>query len=219
MNQSLDSRSLFLEEFIKRLIIKSRVQPKIEKRVVLLEKLEEVVVSPPRLEIEHKKIEPVRKIEQVIAKKPEKPIITSKTIEISAAAPKMPQIKPIIPQAKPMMPPTPQMPKITIMERLTRIFADPGVQMLNCPGPNKNILITRLGMVQTSQLSFNENEIKEFMNELSEKTRIPLIPGLIKVIFQNLIITAVVSEFVGTKFVAERRPQLSIQTPPRIQFR
>jgi hypothetical protein len=140
------------------------------------------------------------------------PIITPKTIEISA--PGMPKIPPL----KPAAPPTPQTQKMTITERLTRIFSDPGIQMLNCPGPDKNILITRLGVVQTSQISFNENEIKEFMNELSEKTRIPLIPGLIRVIFQNLMITAVISEFVGTKFIAERR-QLPMQAPPRTQFR
>lgn len=221
MNQILDFRSLFLEEFIKRMIIKSGPQrPKIEKKEVLLEKLEEAVVSPPKLVIEHKKIEPVRKIFPIVAKKPAQPTFTPKVIKIGTPEiPKLPSTKPIIPQAKPIITPTPQTPKITIMDRLNRIFSDPGVQVLNCPGPDKNITITRSGMMQTSPFSFNEKEIKEFMNELSEKTRIPLIPGIIKVIFQNLIITAVVSEFVGTKFIAERRQQGQLQAPPRIQFR
>jgi len=242
MNQTLDFRSLFLEEFIKRIIIKSGPQrPKIEKKEVLLEKLEEAVVSPPKLVIEHKKIEPVKKIFPIVAKKPTQPTFTPKVIKIGTpeipklpstkpiipqakpiipqAKPIIPQAKPIIPQAKPIITPTPQTPKVTIMDRLNRIFSDPGVQVLNCPGPDKNITITRSGMMQTSPFSFNEKEIKEFMNELSEKTRIPLIPGIIKVIFQNLIITAVVSEFVGTKFIAERRQQGQLQAPPRIQFR
>lgn len=228
MNQTLDFRSLFLEEFIKRMIIKSGPQrPKIEKKEVLLEKLEEAVVSPPKLAIEHKKIEPVKKISPIVAKKPAQPTFTPKVVKIGtpeipklpSTKPIIPQAKPIIPQAKPIITPTPQTPKITIMDRLNRIFSDPGVQVLNCPGPDKNITITRSGMMQTSPFSFNEKEIKEFMNELSEKTRIPLIPGIIKVIFQNLIITAVVSEFVGTKFIAERRQQGQLQAPPRIQFR
>ena len=228
MNQTLDFRSLFLEEFIKRIIIKSGPQrPKIEKKEVLLEKLEEAVVSPPKLVIEHKKIEPVKKIFPIVAKKPTQPTFTPKVIKIGtpeipklpSTKPIIPQAKPIIPQAKPIITPTPQTPKVTIMDRLNRIFSDPGVQVLNCPGPDKNITITRSGMMQTSPFSFNEKEIKEFMNELSEKTRIPLIPGIIKVIFQNLIITAVVSEFVGTKFIAERRQQGQLQAPPRIQFR
>jgi len=240
MNQSLDSRSLFLEEFIKRIIIKSGPLPKkIGKRAVLLEKLEEIAAAPPRLEIEPKS-ELAKKTEPVIAKKPEQPAVTltitqklpftlvpprpparpsvtPKTIEVKTLQMPKPQIP-----VKPIMPAVPQMPpiqKIPIMDRLNRIFSDPAVQALNCPGPNKNILITKMGRIQASQTSFTEQEIRDFMSELSEKTKIPLIPGLIKVIFQNLIITSVVSEFIGTKFIAERRQQGPLQAPARVQFR
>jgi len=215
MNQTLDSRSLFLEEFIKRIIIKSQVSPKIENRAALLEKLEEVVVAAPKLEIEHKKIEQEKKIEPIIAKKPAQTIPPGAVHIKTQEMPKLPLIKPMMP----VVPQVPSMQKITIMDRLNKIFANPAVQVLNCPGPNKNVLITQQGRIQPSQISFNENEINDFMKDLSEKTKIPLIPGLIKVIYQNLIITSVVSEFIGTKFIAERRQQGPLHAPARIQFR
>jgi len=215
MNATQDTRALFLEEFIKRTIIKSQVSLKTETKEDLFGKLDEFVVAAPKLEIEHKKIEQPKIIEPVITKKPEQAIKPGAVHIKTQEMPKLPPIKLTMPPA----PQVPSMQKITIMDRLNRIFADPAVQVLNCPGPNKNILITRQGRVQPSQILFSEEEIKNFMKELSEKTKIPLIPGLIKVIFQNLIITSVISEFVGTKFVAERRQQGPLQAPARIQFR
>jgi len=215
MNATQDTRALFLEEFIKRIIIKSQVSPKIEKKEILLEKLDEVVIAAPKLEIKTEKFEPEKKVEPVIAKKPEQAITPGAVWIKTQEMPNLPLIK----TTMPVVPKVASMQKITIMDRLNKIFADPAVQVLNCPGPNKNVLITRLGMVQPSQISFNENEINDFMKDLSEKTRIPLIPGLIKVIFQNLIITSVVSEFIGTKFIAERRQQGPLHAPARTQFR
>ena len=114
----------------------------------------------------------------------------------------------------------PKVPRVPVIERINRIFADPAVQSINCQGHNINILVSRLGAVQTTPISFTKEEIDDFMKNLSEKTRIPLLPGLFKVIFQNLIITAVISEFVGTKFIAERIISQQLpQSPAMAKFR
>ena len=58
-----------------------------------------------------------------------------------------------------------------------------------------------------------------FLKDLSDKTRIPLLPGLFKVVFQNLIVTAVISEFVGTKFIIEKRAMQTLPSMPvKVQF-
>ena len=78
----------------------------------------------------------------------------------------------------------------------------------------------RRGIAQQINLSFTSEDIKIFLKEISEKTKIPLLTGLFKVMFQNLIITAVISEFIGSKFIIEKKPIQSLpQMPMRAQFR
>jgi hypothetical protein len=76
-----------------------------------------------------------------------------------------------------------------------------------------------MGAVQTLQMSFTTSEISDFIRDISEKTRIPIFPGLFKVIFQNIIITAVISDFIGTKFMIEKRPMQTLPAlPVKAQF-
>jgi len=240
MNSLQDIRTLFLEEFTKRILIKSGMKlPKIKKPEVLFDELDNVTIASPKLDIIVKKSEPivisapkeialkvtiqqpiaqaqqpviqVQPIAQVLQPTPQKKEF--KTIEISEPKKYQQQIqKPSI-----QMPSTP---KIPMIDRINRIFFDQAIQLLNCPGANKNILITRAGMVQATRMFFSEEEIKEFMRDLSEKTRIPIVPGLVKIMFQNYIITAVVSDILGTKFLIERRqlPQY-FRTQPQAMAR
>lgn len=89
--------------------------------------------------------------------------------------------------------------------RLTRVLYDPSVWSVECLGAGKPILVNRAGAVMTSAITLSDQEIQQVLNEFSERTRIPLIQGVFKAIFQDLLITAVVSEFVGTRFVIQKR--------------
>ncbi len=219
MASQQEIRTLFLEEFVKRMIINSLpTKPKIEKGEALLDVLEDASKLPPALKIE-KKIEPEikkaeirkEKIEPVRQLSVQQPKLISEAFAPIAAT-----------RAAAQTAPLPLAPKISILDRLRVLLNDPAVLSINCPGPDQNIQIVRGGMTQTIQMSFTMNEINDFMRDLSEKTKIPLLPGLFKVMFQNLIITAAVSEFVGTKFTIERKPFVpasAIAAPARAQFR
>src|SRR3989344_240183 len=61
--------------------------------------------------------------------------------------------------------------------KLTKILLDPSVQSI---------------------------EINNLMQEVSNKTRIPLIQGLFKAAFQDLVLTAVISEHIGTRFMIQK---------------
>ena len=75
---------------------------------------------------------------------------------------------------------------------------------IECQGPGKNLIINKGGMMQASHISLTEAEIDEIMNDFSSKTRIPLIKGVFKAALGNIIISAVISEFVGTRFHVEK---------------
>jgi len=221
MNASQDFRTLFFEEFVKRLLIKALPkEPRFEKGEDLLGKLDKVSYIPPKLEIKplqetppHLEKEPFKKAESVKLKEG----------DMSGNLGFIHQAQPIAQQPMIQRPAVQQIPggqKISVMEKLNPILADPSVQSINCPGSNQNITILRMGIPQITQMSFTSNEINDFMKDLSEKTKIPLLPGLFKVIFQNIIVTAVVSEFIGTKFLIEKRLTQALPPMPiKAQFR
>lgn len=98
-----------------------------------------------------------------------------------------------------------QQPEKINLGKLAKLLLDPSVLSIECPGPEKNVLINRSGKIHTSPVRLSDSEIKNILNETSEKTRIPLETGLFKAAFQDLIITAVMSEFAGTRFIIQKR--------------
>jgi len=89
--------------------------------------------------------------------------------------------------------------------RITKFLLDPSVISVESPGPGKNIVVNQSGKIQSTSVSLSKEEIENIMNEISDKTRIPIIPGLFKAVFQDLLITAVTSEFVGSRFIIQKR--------------
>lgn len=97
--------------------------------------------------------------------------------------------------------------------KLNSLIADPGVENIECPGPNKNLLVKKSGRVQKTSLLLTNIEIKKIIKDFSEKTKIPLVKGTFKAALGNLILTAIVSEFAGTKFILQKKTPLSFQSP------
>ena len=112
-----------------------------------------------------------------------------------------------ISEKKEMMANSPSMEKINIigLSKLNGMLADSGVQTIECPGPGKQILVCKSGVIQTTNFSLTLEEINKIMKEISEKTRIPLMSGVFKAAWDNYIITAVMSEFVGTRFIINKK--------------
>lgn len=91
------------------------------------------------------------------------------------------------------------------LEKVKNILLDPGVFSVECPGPSKPLVITAGGITRNTNIILTEEEISSFMQDIAKKTRIPLLVGLYKAIFGNLLIIAVISEFVGTRFLVQKR--------------
>lgn len=244
-----DIRALFLEEFIKRIIIRSMPrQRNLGKRDSMFSKLDKVASSAPALKIDTKfdetpphltpeflkedkfREEEKKIIPQQVKVEKFREVVVAKTDTVPAQNRTLyPRALEITPSLTPTMqkpsPPPQTMPGIPVLERLRPFIADPTVQIISCPGPDKNLLITRFGAPQQTNIILIAEEIKSFLKDISEKTRIPLLTGLFKVAYQNLVITAVVSEFVGTKFLIEKRTAVPLQLPmnpvqsARVQFR
>ena len=90
--------------------------------------------------------------------------------------------------------------------KINVVLSDPSVFSVESPGPGKNLIVNRAGKIQPSSLTLNKEEIDSIMKEISDKTRIPLISGgVFKAAIRDLLITAVISDYIGTRFLMQKR--------------
>lgn len=120
-------------------------------------------------------------------------------------------------QKKPSIPQPSGSEKISILglKKIESLISDNAVQTIECPGPGRQILVYKSGVIQTTPITLDAEEINNIMKEISEKTRIPVTSGIFKAAFDNIITTAVVSEFVGTRFIIQKKNIVQQQNIPQ----
>jgi hypothetical protein len=93
------------------------------------------------------------------------------------------------------------------------LLTDPSVQSVECPGFGRQILLNKSGNMQVSNVSLTKEEIENIMQVISKRTKVPITPGLFKAAFDNFLITAVISEYAGTRFVIQK-----VYAPPSVNI-
>jgi len=225
-----EDRLLFLKEFTKELVLQSK-PPESEKagiREGAEEKREEKtgheIMVPSVLKTE----EVVKKQEEEISSEPVtkplqarplrrrayrlKPQFRPLTQARPIAKPFRPirqETKPVTPKTQPQIKPQPYSETLDL-GKLNLLVQDPKVTVIECPGPGKFVLARTLGKITTTKISLNKEEIQDIINKFSEKAKIPVISGLFKAAVGNLIITAVISELVGSRFIITKITRLSM---------
>jgi len=235
MANPIEMRKLFLRE-ITRALVFAHV-PELKMR----SKLPEIQETGKQIELalektKEQKIIPAKQIQtpkpiQIATPKPVRQIQTPKPIQV------MRQMQPPVAKTTPkplalaapapiriMQPPRlPPLQKaqfakipaqtqtIDSFRRISFLIKNPAIQSIECFGAGKPLSIRKFGLNQTINLSLTADEINNIIKELSEKTKIPIVTGVFKVAFQNLLITAVISEFVGTRFIIQKREALAPQ--------
>ena len=217
-----DLRTLFLKEFVRHLILEStplnqsdyliipteeelEKESKTEINLPLVPEKHIPIVKPAFIpEQEQKAMEQRRQAQ----KKPQTPIMKLKPTKL--------QQRPQNIRQRPQMAQVNQKPlEVGLPHSLftiTYIMQDPSVITVECPGSGKNLLVNRNGTITPSPISLNGDEVREIIYEISAITKIPVVPGVFKAAFDNYIATAVVSDFVGTRFLIQKKPFIPL--PP-----
>jgi len=91
------------------------------------------------------------------------------------------------------------------LSKLAELLLDQYTISIECPGPDKQLLVNKNGNITTTNISLTKEEIDAIISDFSAKTHIPLIQGTFKAVYARLLITAVVSDFVGTRFIIQKR--------------
>ena len=131
---------------------------------------------------------------------PPRPVSFAHRIKISPQKIQPPKI-----QIPPQQPTAQPMQGRIFLGKVAQFLRDPSVLSVECTGPAKHLLVNRSGTIQTTPVTLTKQETDQILGEISAQTQIPIVPGLFKALYKNLLITAVVSDYVGTRFIIQKR--------------
>ncbi len=103
-----------------------------------------------------------------------------------------------------------QLPQQGEYGKLTILLKDPSIVSIECPGSNKNIIITRKGFKQPTKISLTEQEIKTFLETIAQESRIPLIEGVFRAAVDDFVVNAIISKTISTRFLIKKRTPYSM---------
>jgi len=198
MNKQKDFTSIFLIEFTKALIENSN-------KSKIIEIKQRAKISQPK---EIQRIQKIKNPKRILKKTPIKQLIQNPINQMPS------QKRPILRIPKPRLPPRFQniMPVPTkidlILGKLNPLLQNPRTVTVECDGPDTPIrVVERTKRKINTKITLTKEEIDAIIQTFSEKKKIPVIEGVYKIAAGNLILLAVVSEVVGSKFVITKIPQ------------
>jgi len=94
--------------------------------------------------------------------------------------------------------------------KLSGLLADASVSSIECSGPGQNINVIRAGQKQFTKISLTPGEIKDFLEDVAMKARVPLLEGVFRAAVDNFVVNAVVSESIGSRFIIRKQTPYSM---------
>jgi len=94
--------------------------------------------------------------------------------------------------------------------RLNPLITDQEITIIECPGPDKFVLVKKSGKINLTKIKLSKSEINKIISNFSEKARIPLLEGVFRAIVGDLTISAVIAESIGTRFLIYKKSPYSI---------
>ena len=114
---------------------------------------------------------------------------------------KMPSIR--LPQNLSYLQPTATNREIDL-GKINPLVKDPLVREIHCSGPDQNIIVQGNMGTKPTSIVLNKSEIDLIIQRFSQASKIPASPGIYKVIVGKLILSAIISEVVGSRFIINK---------------
>jgi hypothetical protein len=119
--------------------------------------------------------------------------------------------EPMLPERLKYLKPIPSQSGVDL-EKINTFIEDPVVRVIECHGPDREIIISGTMGTKETNITLTEEDIEKIIKKFSEETRIPLHEGFFKAALGKVIISAIYSESIGSKFIIRKmlRPQKAI---------
>lgn len=111
--------------------------------------------------------------------------------------------EPRLPQNLQYLKPTPVKLEIDL-GKLNPLIKDPLVNSIECSGTDEPVTVRgRMGVKKTN-IILDKEEIDQTIRKFSETAKIPIHEGILKIAAGRLVLSAVISEIVGSKFIIKK---------------
>jgi hypothetical protein len=210
------ARIRFLQKFTEELVINSSENPE-RARKIKVEKLKQKLIKPTLSPEEafkrivqepaKDKTVPLRVIKPPFQRRevPKRTLILGQKRRYSKPLPENQRIPPRFKQDE-IQRKFPESP----LNKLEPLLRDNSIQTIECSGPGRNLLVKRYNKMNITKITLSEEEIRKIINDFSIKTKIPLVGGILRAATENLLVSAVVSEFAGSRFVINKATPYSL---------
>ncbi len=88
--------------------------------------------------------------------------------------------------------------------KLNPLVKDPLVREIHCSGPDQNIIVRGNMGTKPTSIILNKSEIDLIIQNFSQVSKIPASPGIFKVAAGRLIISAIISEVISSRFIINK---------------
>jgi hypothetical protein len=86
---------------------------------------------------------------------------------------------------------------------LNPLIKDPAVRVIEC-NPDERAIVTGTMGTKPTDIILNKEDIDTIINRFSEISKIPVSEGIYRVIAGNLILSAIISEVIGSRFIIRK---------------
>ncbi|MBS3093211.1 hypothetical protein J4456_01370 [Candidatus Pacearchaeota archaeon] len=94
--------------------------------------------------------------------------------------------------------------------KIDSLIKDMGVQLIECPGPGKNVLVKVRNKINLTKIAMNAQEIDKIIEYFSQEAKIPIINGILKAAVGDMVISAVSSQYAGSRFIITKKSPYSL---------
>lgn len=192
---SEEFKVFFLLQFTKELIKNSVKNDLIELETIL--KKEEKDTHQEIIEKIKKRTMPTPKKEEFI--EPFPTAVKTKRLQIPFL--KIPE--PILPKSLQYLKPAPTKLEIDL-EKLNPLIKDPLVNSIECRGTDEPIIVRGKMGIKKTNIILNKEEIDQTIKKFSETAKIPIQGGILKIVAGRLVLSAITSEIIGSKFIIKK---------------
>lgn len=92
--------------------------------------------------------------------------------------------------------------------KLNPLLKDPAVKVIE-GNPDEVVYVSGTMGTQATRIVLTKEEIDEIIKKFSAISKIPIIEGIYRVVAGNLILSAIISEVVGSRFVIKKLPPVT----------
>ncbi len=108
-----------------------------------------------------------------------------------------------LPQTFQYLKPTPTKKEIEL-GKLNILIQDPLIKVIECNGPDENIIVHGSIGTKPTRITLSKQEIDEIIDAFSKTAKIPKDEGIFKAVAGNLILSAIISDIIGSKFIIKK---------------